>query len=145
VRARQNIPPKTPIKFMVRGDAGSIGQLRPMGAYFESMAGASATAWGSEVQPPKNAASFSAGGVDVFVDLAEFIDVAAELEKKQKELARLEQGIAGKEKQLANENFVSRAPAAVLDKERAALEQLREQHAATLATIESLQAESGKR
>jgi valyl-tRNA synthetase len=141
VRSRQNIPPKTPIKFSVRGEASALAQLRPMAPYFESMAGATAIAWGQGVLPPQNAASFAAAGADVFVDLAEFIDVTAELGKKEKELARLAQGIAGKEKQLANESFVSRAPAEVIAKERAALEQLHQQHSATLASIESLRSQ----
>jgi valyl-tRNA synthetase len=141
VRSRQNIPPKTPIKFAVRGDAAATAQLRPMMPYFAAMAGATAIACGAEVQAPQNAASFAAAGTEVFVDLAEFIDVAAELGKKEKELARLAQGIAGKEKQLANESFVSRAPAEVIAKERAALKQLHQQHEATLVSIASLRAQ----
>jgi valyl-tRNA synthetase len=113
-----------------------------MTPYFESMAGAKATAWGPDLAAPQNSASFTAGGVDVFVDLAEFIDVKAEITKQEKELARLAQGIAGKERQLANDNFVSRAPAEVISKERAALDQLRQQHSATQATIESLRSQA---
>jgi valyl-tRNA synthetase len=54
------------------------------------------------------------------------------------ELARLDQSIAGKERQLGNANFVARAPADVIEKERAALVQLQELRAATLAALEGL-------
>jgi valyl-tRNA synthetase len=138
IRSRQNIPPKTPIEFTVRCDAEAEALLKPMEPYFNSMAGASSTAWGKNVEPPAASASFAASGLDVFVDLADFIDVEAEIVRLTKELARLDGAIAGKQKQLANENFVSRAPAEVIQKERAALVQLTEQRAATAAGLEAM-------
>ena len=70
VRSRQNIAPKTPIRFSVRTDAETQALLEPMAAYFQSMAGAIATAWGADVQSPAVSANFSAAGCEVFVDLA---------------------------------------------------------------------------
>jgi valyl-tRNA synthetase len=139
VRSRQNIPPKTPIKFAVRCDAAAESLLRPMEPYFSGMAGASSTDWGPGVVPPAAAASFTAGGLEVFVDLAEHIDPVAEIARLTKEAARLDGAIAGKQKQLANENFVSRAPADVIQKERAALAQLIDQRAAAAAGLEAMQ------
>ncbi len=75
----------------------------------------------------------------MFVDLAEHIDVPAEIARKTKELAKLDSAIAAKEQQLANTNFVERAPADVIQKERDALSQLQEQRAATQATLAALQ------
>ena len=49
--------------------------------------------------------------------------------------------IAGKEKKLANESFVSRAPAEVVNRERESLEQLREQLAATRQSLAALRAD----
>ena len=110
-----------------------------MEPYFESMAGAKADRLGprrSRLRPP--APSFVVGGAEVFVDLAEHIDIEAEIARKTKELARLEARIAGKERQLANANFVARAPADVIEKERAALAQLEDavRGRATLAALE---------
>jgi valyl-tRNA synthetase len=138
IRSRRNIPPKSPIRFSVRSDAATVELLRPMEPYFKSMAGAESTAWGADVQPPTAAASFGAQGLEVFVDLAEFIDVAAEVIGAEKEIARLEGAIANKQKQLSNQNFVSRAPAAVIDKERAALAQLEQELQAMRARLAAL-------
>ena len=48
----------------------------------------------------------------------DLIDPAVEAERLTKELARLEQDLARVEGKLANDSFVSRAPAEVVDKER---------------------------
>jgi len=137
-RSRQNIPPKTPLTFRVRCQPPSADQLAPMKPYFESMAGARATAWGVDVKAPATGASFVVSIGEVFVDLADHIDLGAEMERKTKELAKLDQSIAGKERQLSNPQFVERAPADVIAKERGALEQLKDLHRVTLAALEAL-------
>jgi valyl-tRNA synthetase len=139
-RSRHNIPPKTPMHFAVRCEADVAELLRPMDPYFESMAGAKATAWGPAVQAPPTSASFVIAEGEVFVDLADHIDVEAEIARKAKEVAKIAGSIAGKERQLANENIVSRAPAEVIDKERAALAQLKELLATTQAALDALEA-----
>ncbi len=138
VRSRQNIASKTPIHFSARTDAETQALLEPMAPYFHSMAGAIATAWGADVQSPSVSANFTAAGCDVFVDLADHIDVGAENARLEKEKQQLTGQIASKEKQLANENFVSRAPAEVVAKERAALAELKDRLAAAIADLAKL-------
>ncbi len=140
VRSRQNIPPKEKLPFAVRCDQALADLLAPMAPYFSSMAAAEATAWGPHVAPPENAAQFGIAAGEVFVDLAQFIDVAAELVKNDKELAKLADLIAAKRQKLANANFVDRAPADVVDKERASLDELEQRLARTTAASERLRA-----
>ncbi len=77
------------------------------------------------------------------VELAGLIDVAAETARLDKELAKAEADLAKVEGKLANDSFVERAPAEVVDRERArreelagVIEQLRERRAA-LAELEA--------
>lgn len=56
-----------------------------------------------------------------------------------KQLEHLAGAITAKERQLANENFVSRAPAEVIEKERAALAQLKQLRASTETALSKLQ------
>jgi valyl-tRNA synthetase len=137
IRARQNVVKKE-ISFSVRCDAATAELLRPMEPYLLSMAGARATAWGPDVTPPALAANAVSAGLEVFVDLADLIDVGAERERKTKELEKLAGLIVAQKKKLSNESFVQRAPAAVVQKERDRLRELEEQHAATAAALESL-------
>jgi valyl-tRNA synthetase len=141
VRARhERMTRETIIHFSVRADAAGTALLEPMGSYFETMAGAVPTEIGPSVAAPPLSAHFNASGIDVYVDLAEHIDIDAEITRNEKELAQKDKLILAKEKQLSNDAFVSRAPAAVIAKERAALEELRAARASTAATLDMLRA-----
>jgi len=58
------------------------------------------------------------GGAELVVPLAGMVDVEKECAKLAKELAELEKQLGALRGRLANEGFVSRAPAAVVDAER---------------------------
>jgi valyl-tRNA synthetase len=139
VRSRQNIPPKAKLQFAVRSPVEIAALLRPMDPYFAAMAGAEATAWGPEVQAPPTCASDVIPDAEIFVDLTGHVNVEAEIARKTKELEKLAGAIAGKERQLSNSNFVDRAPAEVIEKERTALAQLREQKLAAERALAALQ------
>jgi valyl-tRNA synthetase len=138
VRSRQNITPKTPIKFSVRTDSETELLLKPMALYFASMAGAKATAWGQETAAPPLAANFTAAGCEVSVDLAEHIDKGAELARNERDKEKLIPLISAKHKKLTNEHFISRAPAEVVEAERASLAELETRLAAIEAAIGQL-------
>jgi valyl-tRNA synthetase len=68
-----------------------------------------------------------ADGTGVFVPLGDAIDVARECERLGAEIARLQQLVLSQERKLANEQFVARAPAEVVGREREKLATWREQ------------------
>jgi valyl-tRNA synthetase len=138
VRSRQNIPPKKPIEFVVRCDGATAELLSPMADYFQSLANATATAWGPDVTPPPMHASGTLPGIEVLVDLEQHVDVPAEIARNKAQAEKLQALIRGKEKQLADERFVGRAPAQVVERERANLRQAQEQLASVEAALARL-------
>ncbi len=64
-------------------------------------------------------------GVPVFVSVADFIDVAAEKSRLEKELEKIGKYIKAQEGKLSNERFVSRAPEEIVAAEKAKLEEAR--------------------
>ncbi len=138
IRSRQNVPPRQSIEFAARCNAATRALLLPMEPYFVSMAGARPTAWGPEVEAPPISANATLPGIEIFVDLAGLIDLDAEIARKKDEVARLDTRIAAQRKKLANENFVQRAPAAVVQKERDTLRDLEAQRDATAAVLDRL-------
>lgn len=140
IRARQGVAPKTPLRFAVRCDASVAGLLSPMEPYFASMANARSTAFGPEVASPPLSAHVPLPGMDVYVDLAGLIDIAAEMARKKQEAEKLVGFIAAKEKKLSNASFVERAPADVVQKERDSLKELQDQLVAAKEVLERLAA-----
>ncbi|ABM61466.1 valine--tRNA ligase [Halorhodospira halophila] len=74
----------------------------------------------ADEQPPESALAL-AGEMEVLVPMAGLVDKEAELARLAKERTRLEGEIERAEKKLGNESFVAKAPAEVVDKERAKL------------------------
>ncbi|MBW3552454.1 MAG: valine--tRNA ligase [Gemmatimonadetes bacterium] len=66
-------------------------------------------------------------GAELFVPLAELIDLDRERTRLSEELERLEGLLDGAERRLANEQFTSRAPAEVVEREREKASNLRDQ------------------
>ncbi|MCA9106244.1 MAG: class I tRNA ligase family protein [Planctomycetales bacterium] len=130
IRSVRNIPPKADIEFVARCDRDTVALLQPMEPYFASMARATCRGWGAEVEVPQPNATGVLPGIELYVDLKDFINVDEERERLGKERDKHLGFIKSKEAKLGNESFVSRAPADVVQRERDQLEQLREQLAA---------------
>ncbi len=84
---------------------------------------------GPEVERPKASANtvFSYG--QAFVPIDGLIDVEEELRRLEKQIAEADGAAAGLEKKLANPSFVERAPAEIVEKDRARLRETRERAA----------------
>ena len=145
IRASQNIKPSETVPVAIRCDDSSRELLEPMKAYFAGLASADVVAIGSDVKPFETDAHLGLPevDVDVHVDLEKFIDVDAELGRLEKLLGQITGQISGKENKLNNESFVSRAPAAIVEKERESLTGLREQYASVQGDITRLKAKKG--
>lgn len=87
---------------------------------------------------PSDASGFMVGTDSFAVPVGDLIDVAAEIEKQEKELKHLESFLAGIKKKLSNENFVANAPAAVIERERKKQSDSDEKIAALKASLEEL-------
>jgi valyl-tRNA synthetase len=77
-------------------------------------------------EKPERAVALLVGTTTVYLPLEELTDIQAERERLSKELdgaARQEAAVAAK---LANDSFTSRAPAAVVEREQARCQELRE-------------------
>jgi valyl-tRNA synthetase len=79
-------------------------------------------------EKPKEAVVMVIGATEVYLPLAGMVDMAAEQARLQKELADLEKQIA-KLEALLSSDFAAKAPAAVVEKERARLAALKESRA----------------
>jgi len=103
----------------VEAEAGTLQRLARVSALTVLPAGADAPAEGGH--------AVLEDGTAVTVPLGELVDVARECRRLGEELQRLEAQIRGQDAKLANTQFVARAPAAVVEKEREKLAAWQEQ------------------
>jgi valyl-tRNA synthetase len=78
-------------------------------------------------------------GVEIVIPLEGVIDLAAELTRMKKELAKVEGDIAFLQKRLSNERYVSNAPAEVVAGDRAKLQESEAAQAKLLEGLRSLE------
>ena len=116
-RAEMNVPPSRKSHLIIateHADAFASGEafIRKL-AYAESVSFTAAA--------PENTdgmVSVVTGHAKMFMPMADLVDLDKERARIQKELANAEKQLAGQIAKLANENFVSRAPEAVVNTER---------------------------
>jgi len=138
IRSRQNVPPRTSVDITIRTPPPQQNLLTPMTPALEAMAACEVVALGPDVEPIVGAAEISAADCDIFVDLADFIDIDAEIQRISREVAKLETVIKVKRGKLGNEKFVANAPPQIVEKEReqlAEFEDLRSKQDAILSGL----------
>jgi valyl-tRNA synthetase len=138
IRSRQNIANRQPLVFAIKCDAATAALLEPMSAYFLSMTNATATGYGPDVIIPPTHSKTALAGMEIYVNLAGLIDKEAEIAKNEQLIQKLTPLIKSKEAKLANESFVSRAPASVVQAERDSLAQMQKQIASAKAALAAL-------
>lgn len=132
VRNQKNIAPKVELEL----DAIGQNNYEVYNSVIIKMANLKAIEVVAE--KPSDASGFMVGIDSFAVPVGDLIDVAAEIEKQEKELKHLEDFLAGIKKKLSNENFVANAPAAVIERERKKQSDSEEKIAALKASLEEL-------
>ena len=132
VRNQKNIAPKVELELNVIGQ----NNYEAYNSVIRKMANLKIIEVVTE--KPSDASGFMVGTDSFAVPVGDLIDVAAEIEKQEKELNHLEGFLAGIKKKLSNENFVSHAPAAVIERERKKQSDSEEKIAALKASLEEL-------
>ena len=118
IRGEMNIPPSKKISAYLKTE--SLSQIQQ--DYIKSIAKVKELVVDKVLTKPKASASAVVKGFDLFIPLEGLIDLNVERERTEKEINRLEGMLAGVSKKLKNEKFVNNAPAEVVEKERAKLD-----------------------
>ena len=132
VRNQKNIAPKVELELDVIGQ----NNYEAYNSVIIKMANLKAI----EVVTEKrgDASGFMVGTDSFAVPVGDLIDVAAEIEKQEKELKHLEGFLIGIKKKLSNEKFVANAPEAVIERERKKQSDSEEKIVALKASLEDL-------
>jgi valyl-tRNA synthetase len=114
IRGEMNIPPSRQIKVFIKSSSVAQHQID----YIKKLARAEEVNVDPGIQKPKASASAVIKKCEIYIPLEGLIDLEAERMKLRKEISRYEGSLAGIEKKLMNEKFVSNAAPEVVEKER---------------------------
>ncbi|OGI06124.1 MAG: valine--tRNA ligase [Candidatus Margulisbacteria bacterium GWF2_35_9] len=133
-RAEINVPVSKKGLIVIKGKNAGLQEYVP---YFKFLARANDVEF-SEITPTVKYAFAVVGDVEVFLPLAGLIDLDAEKTRLDQEKNKLVKDVDILSKKLGNEGFVKNAPAAVVEKETALLEEKKFQLKAVSEKLQNL-------
>lgn len=139
IKVEMNVPPtrKTKLIFVTGAEEGKM--LSDGAKFFERLAGASEIV----VQPdktgiPQDAVAAVIAGAEIYIPLEDLVDIQKEIERLEKEKVNLESELARVNGKLSNQGFISKAPAKVVEEEKAKKEKYSQMYDKLLERLKSL-------
>ncbi|NVY95658.1 valine--tRNA ligase [Lactobacillus sp. DCY120] len=140
IRSQVNAPLSRPIDILIAAQDPEVqAVLMANQAYIQSLAHSKKLTIEPKVMAPKLALTAVIEGAQIYVPLAELVDLQQEIARQEKELTRLEKDVIFLTKKLANPGFVEHAPAEVVAKQRTKLADYQARQAKIKARIQELQ------
>jgi valyl-tRNA synthetase len=136
LRAERNVPPAARVAPIILADGPIAERLRRGEAFLKSLTNADSVTITPKADRPAESVTTVLADAEVILPLEGLIDKEAECAKLRKSLAELDKQIGGLRAKLANEAFITRAPAEVVEAQRTKLAELEAQHAAVDALIQ---------
>ena len=137
IRAQMNVVPSRKAKLIIVAQDAAV--FEGTASFFEKLASASETVvTESAGSVDDNAVNVVVEGATIYIPLDELVDRAKEIERLEKELKTLEGEIMRVEGKLGNAGFVAKAPAHVVEEEKAKGEKYAKMLSEVKASLEKL-------
>ena len=125
IRAEMNIAPGKPLPVLLRhGSSDDHQRLERHRRALSTLGRLETIDWLDDHAPVPEAATALVGGMNILIPMAGLIDKAAEIARLDKEIAKLRKEEERGAAKLGNTDFLGRAPATVVEKERIRLAEL---------------------
>ena len=137
IRTEMNVPPSRRASMIIVTENKALFESGI--AFYEKLAGAKdVVVTDSEAGVPDGAVSVIVEGAKIFMPMDELIDTEKEKERLTKEKEKLEAEIDRVEKKLYNQGFVAKAPAKLIEEEKAKGVKYREMYEKVLESLSKL-------
>ncbi len=124
IRSESRVPPSVEVAVTIKPTAARAALIRGVAPLIGALGRCTVTVSTEATRPPHSAFA-AVDSLEVFMDLAGVVDLAAERQRLAKEIKKAEDEIAFVEGKLARPEFVGRAPAEVVERERGRLAEQR--------------------
>ena len=139
VRNEMNTPLSKTINIIAKvSDAAHYAILKENESYIARFSNPEEFVYGEDVEAPSDAVTSVITGAEIYLPLAGLINIEDEIARLEKEAEKLQQEVDRVEKKLSNEKFVAKAPATVVEAERAKGADYQAQREAVLERIATL-------
>lgn len=139
IRAEVGVPMSKKVELFIKpGNAEVLKVLERNAQYIRRFCNTSEYEASLTVAVPDKAMTAVVTGAELFLPLSGLIDIGQEIERLSKELDTLNKEVERVEKKLANEGFVAKAPAKVIEEERGKMADYAEKRDKVLARIAEL-------
>lgn len=141
VRSEMIIPPSKKIPLFVRFNTlEDQDYFSKYHSFIQNLAKLeSITIWAENNNIPPRSLSAVCGKLELFLPVAEWVDIHAEISRLKKEKNRLEKDIEQFSQKLKNENFLKHAPLAIVEKEQLRLREAQASLQTLLKQLEKMQ------
>jgi len=136
IRGEMNIAPGKPLPVLLQnGSATDQNYLANNSIYLQKLGRLESITWLNSIDTTPESAIALIGEMKILIPMAGLIDKDAELARLEKEIQKIKNDLPRVEGKLSNPTFIDKAPADVIDKEKAKLADLR----STLNNLEQQQ------
>ena len=141
VRNRYQVDEKTRLDVSVKCSQTVASELNALAVFIGPLAGIANFSAGAATVKPRQAGGIVRPEFEAYVSLAGLIDVAAEIKRLEKQIGEKRKSLDGTKAKLANEKFVSSAPAEVVQQQRDLVMDVEKQIAAMEENLKDLRLE----
>ena len=128
IRSEMNVPPSRKAKYFIVSPDADLCELfaSHKDIYSQLISASEIDVQADKAGIPEDAVSVVIPNAVVYIPLEELVDMAKERERLEKEKAKLAKELARSNGMLNNEKFLSKAPQAKVDEEKAKLEKYKQ-------------------
>nr|WP_280530916.1 valine--tRNA ligase [Paenibacillus alvei] len=139
IRAEVNVPMSKKVELIVKpADRTIEANITNNLEFVERFCGTSKLEVSIEAGAPNKAMTAIVTGAELYLPLAGLLDIEQEIARLQKEVEHLNKEVERVDKKLANQGFIAKAPASVIEEERAKQRDYSEKRDKVLARITEL-------
>ncbi|QKG84086.1 valine--tRNA ligase [Kroppenstedtia pulmonis] len=118
IRADMEVPPKKQVELLIQTDPETLKAYRNNQAAVKRLCGAEHLEIDTNLTRPEKAMTAVVTGGELFLPLEGLIDLDQTIARLEGELKKLDKEVERVEKKLANQGFIAKAPAHVVEEER---------------------------
>ncbi len=136
IRAEVNVPMSKKVELIIKAsDPLALERLQRGEDYLVRFCNPESLVIGLDITPPEKAMSAVVTGAELFLPLAGLVDLEQERKRLEKELSTLHAEVERIEKKLNNQGFIAKAPAKVIEEEKAKMKDYQEKRDKVLARL----------